>query len=475
MQQPMRITLKEASLLVASALLTLAGALGLIRWLAPGLLGVPVDLRLVRASEKVPPFYEHVFSMEDVRSRTFLIPDPYLARAKPLLDDLGSVGPNDILGFRNRAVPARAAVVTIGDSQTYGNNAPLELNWPSELRRRLGLPSGALYNMGTGSWSALAYLYMAQKAHMLRPQLIVVAFYAGNDPLEAFLRAYGNPKWAAFRVDAELTAADAPDVVTPPPADEIWHAALGDGSAMAFTPTLRLSNQADHPAVDAGWEIMARAAEEISSLCERSGTGLLFTLLPTKETAIRAHIEAAGLQPPPAYQELVAAEQARTADFAARLRALPHGHYVDVIDPLQQAAAAGAHIYPTQQDGHPLAAGYRLIAERLAEAVGQENLRAPLGAYVVRSSSKNNFGKLRLVTRRGWWIFQDLHTFRGNGWRLPATNRNGTHVARVTDGAPFAHLPYLGLIHHSEPTRFGPESVRRDLQGSALLGTPQNP
>ena len=44
-------------------LVTLAAALGLLRWLAPGLLGVPADLQMVQTSKKVPPF----FDIEEIR------------------------------------------------------------------------------------------------------------------------------------------------------------------------------------------------------------------------------------------------------------------------------------------------------------------------------------------------------------------------------------------------------------------------
>jgi hypothetical protein len=55
---------KEWLLLSISVLVTLIAALGIIRWMAPGLLGVPVDLQLVQVDEKLPPFYEGAFRRE---------------------------------------------------------------------------------------------------------------------------------------------------------------------------------------------------------------------------------------------------------------------------------------------------------------------------------------------------------------------------------------------------------------------------
>ena len=131
---------REWVLLLTSVTLTVVLALGLLRWLAPGLLGIPVDLQMVRVSEKLPPFFEGVFRIEDYQSPDFILKDPYTSvRAKPLYPEINGMGPNDILGFRNRQVPNVAEVVVIGDSQTYGNNAILEQNWPSRMADQLGL------------------------------------------------------------------------------------------------------------------------------------------------------------------------------------------------------------------------------------------------------------------------------------------------------------------------------------------------
>ena len=45
-------------------LATLFFALSIVRWLAPGLLGIPPDLQIVRLAEEKPAFYENVFRAE---------------------------------------------------------------------------------------------------------------------------------------------------------------------------------------------------------------------------------------------------------------------------------------------------------------------------------------------------------------------------------------------------------------------------
>ena len=97
---------KEWILAAATVLVTMSAALALLRWLAPQLLGMPVDLQLVQASKAVPPFFENVFREQDLASDNLLLQDPYTnIRFKPLLPADNTSGPHDILGFRNEAVP----------------------------------------------------------------------------------------------------------------------------------------------------------------------------------------------------------------------------------------------------------------------------------------------------------------------------------------------------------------------------------
>jgi lysophospholipase L1-like esterase len=56
--------LKDWLLLLASALLTTVVLLALIRWLAPQLLGIPVDMQLVRVDKKITPVFTVVPTRE---------------------------------------------------------------------------------------------------------------------------------------------------------------------------------------------------------------------------------------------------------------------------------------------------------------------------------------------------------------------------------------------------------------------------
>lgn len=352
-----------------SIVATLAVGLSVVRWLAPGLLGIPPDLQIVRLAREAPAFYDNVFREEDEGAEGILLLDPITGvRARPLLAATpdGLAGPTDLLGFRNRAVPDRAAVIAIGDSQTYGNNASLDENWPSQLGRELG--SGRrLYAMATGGWGGVQYWDVFRKALAFRPRAVVVAFYAGNDPMESFRLAYAVDAWRELRPDPDLDVDDAP--AEPPGEGWLpWDVTLA-GHPVRFTPGRRLYSVQDEPTANAGWEIMVDAAGRIGRLAKQRGVAVIVTLIPTKERVFAPWLEREGVASREDFAELVAAERARSRDFARRLAGLPGLVFVDVAGPLERAVLAGTQTHPFDADGHPLPAGYTVIADTLAPAV----------------------------------------------------------------------------------------------------------
>ncbi len=437
---------REWVLLLISTALTVVFAVGLIRWFAPGLLGIPMDLQMVRVSEKLPPFFKGVFRRTDYESNQFLLNDPYTAvRAKPLLPTIGSIGPHDILGFRNRQIPNVADIVVLGDSQTYGNNAILEQNWPSYMAEQLAIPDENVYSMAVGGWGAVQYLEMFHNAAAFLPRVVVVAFYTGNDPLESFKMAYGYDYWKALRPDPGLAAADVPKVAYPPPESEHWSVTFHDGSETVFTPKFRYASNGNHPAVRAGYGIMLRVAESISHLASGHEISIVYTIIPSKELVYRNKVEQESIEAHEVYAQLVAAEQGNINELAQRLRGLPNSVYVDVVEPLQNAALDYAPLYPENFNGHPLAAGYEVIAHAIANVVHPMIPPLPTGPVAVKTSDDRY--QVFVVQEGKAWLFPNRELLKANGW--------GDEDIPLVSPRDLAYLS-RGVVDGVDRSRFGP-------------------
>jgi hypothetical protein len=107
------------------------------------------------------------------------VPDTVLGhRPAPLMSD------SDTTGFRNPQRPKSAPVVAVGDSQTFGIGVTRQDSWPHVLRRDHGIPT---YSMAYGGYGPTHYLVLAREAlDQLDPEVIVVAFYPGNDLLDSW-------------------------------------------------------------------------------------------------------------------------------------------------------------------------------------------------------------------------------------------------------------------------------------------------
>jgi len=454
-QKKTGIARKDWLLLIGSVAVSLVLALALIRWFAPSLLGIRDDLQIVQVSKKLPPFFEGVFRKEDYSSKDVILSDPYTRiRAKPLIPAANGLGPHDILGFRSRGIPNVVDILTIGDSQTYGNNVPLEENWPSQLARYWPTKTPVVYNMSVGGWGAVQYLDMFRHATAFQPRLVVVAFYSGNDAVETFTLAYAVDRFDSLRPDPRLSNADLmPGVKFPPPPEELWAVKFKDGSGTTFSPRLRLAaNHSDYAGVRAGYTIMADVAQRIVNLARPNGIKVVFTIIPTKELVYAKRLQSEGIQRREDYATLVRMEQDNIATLANAIREIAGAEYVDLVDALQAAALRPALLYPSNENGHPVATGYKVIAGAIASAVKEKNMlpAAVLGLVGLEVSSGQY--RLLLVDADGVWDFASEQVVRANGW-----NSGKARLVRQRD---IDGLPYRGVISHAEPGRYGPAVVR---------------
>jgi hypothetical protein len=95
---------------------------------------------------------------------------------------------HDKWGFRNAFIPEQPDAVAVGDSFTYGYLAAQVNAWPNVLARETGL---TVYNLSMGGWGPAQYLCATKVyAHVLRPRIIIIGLYLGNDILQAALEEY---------------------------------------------------------------------------------------------------------------------------------------------------------------------------------------------------------------------------------------------------------------------------------------------
>ena len=447
---------KENWLLIFSILVSLLLGLGLIRWLMPQLLGMPTDAKIIKLSKETPAFFETIFhNQAESTSTDFLINDPItIVRARPLAEDSVMFGPHDLLGFRNYSVPLVAPIITIGDSQTYGNNAPIDYNWPNYMLSKLDLPFTALYNMSTGGWGAVQYLNMFSIAAKFQPRVIIVAFYTGNDAIESFKAAYAIDQWSFLRPDSKLTLADMPVMTFPAPESEWWTAKFVDGHSMIFTPHLRfLSNNPALPAVKAGYDIIKQSALIMDEAVKSNkNVRLIFTIIPTKELVYANRIVKDGIIPSHDYSELISAESHQIEDMQEYLKKLAHSHYVNVIEPLQQSAILDLSLYSEDKDGHPLQAGYAVIGTSLAKALSGIQ-KPPKG--IVSVIGHNKTYQLYLINQEGAWKVPSDTILDQNGWNA------GISPTEIS-ASDLALYPQRGLLLQIDHKKFGPSILEHN-------------
>jgi lysophospholipase L1-like esterase len=439
-------------LLLVTTAVTVLVAIGIIRLVAPGLLGIPTDLQLVQVSKRVPPFFEGVFRKDDLTSDELLVQDPTtVMRGRPLFENHYGMGPHDLLGFRNRSVPYTADVVTIGDSQTYGNNAPLEENWPSRLKAYLPAPTPIVYNMSCGAWTGPHYLEILSKAMHLRPRVVVVAFYSGNDPLAAFTSAHGSERWDELRQNRDLSKEDRPKVNWPPPPEEQWAMRFRDGSTTVFTPQLRYgSNIRGDLAVQEGWSILLESARRMTSIARDGNAGIVFTVIPTKELVLAKKVEAESIEVPEVYSMLVRSELEYIAAFDREIGAIPGARFVDMVVPLQSAAGTEV-LYPSDSNGHPIRGGYDVIAKAVASELKTMLPALKPGLAFLQRGSKRSIPVL--IQDEGYYLFGSPRVMAENGWAVP-------REFQVLGERDLATRPYLGTIDYVDRKRFGPGAAR---------------
>lgn len=379
------------------------------------LVRISIPIGLILVSTVVTLFLGELLVRFIVNPGDFLIAttitDPMLGhRIKP------NTSGHDALGFRNAEVPERANIVAIGDSMTYGVSAPRDGSWPHQLGDLL---NESVYNMSLGGYGPLQYLYLAEhEAKKLRPQQLIVGFCFGNDLIDAYRLAHHAPYWYSWREGASATSDESGEWL---PADTEpkkrfavlrdwlskhsvlysmlrttlfpWFAPLEqdrlalqmtpdqqitwidpskDSIRTIFKPQMRLAAQDTRRlTVQEGLRITKRAFTSLQKEADAQGINLLIVLIPTKERVYSHYIKDSGGHMPNTYVSLCDAEERIKQELLLFL-ATEKIAYIDVTEAMEKQTYQHVQIYPKDSDGHPLAAGYGVIARTVYDAIRRQ-------------------------------------------------------------------------------------------------------
>ena len=322
-------------------------------------------------------------------------------------------GGHDAWGFRNKNVPETADIVTLGDSQTYGASANASHSWPALLQQ---LSGKTVYNLGLGGYSPVQYAYLlSEKALQLKPSLVLVGFYYGNDLYDAAQLVYTHNYWDSLRselplqlgdlrtVDLDIYAAKTP--FTPlrvwfaqhsilyrflfysvfgnlvKSAEREFHALtkadyvyLEDTSAnirTAFTPEKRLKAlDLQNPAIQEGLRVSLKLFSQMNALCKTRNIRFAVVLIPTKERVFSDHFKKLS---PPAHAKIMNELLMNERQVHTQIHQYFDQHHIAYIDvlPALKSQVGKIRIYPAHHDGHPNQYGYNIIATRIYQFLAE--------------------------------------------------------------------------------------------------------
>jgi hypothetical protein len=269
------------------------------------------------------------------------------------------------------------------------------------------------YSMAIGGWSPVQYSALVPAALYLSPQVVVLGVYLGNDALEAFRTVYSHEHWKDWRLHKDLTITDDQQIPFPPPKSEQITLPIGQGRSMVFTPALRYAAlRSDSPVIRAGQDICLHALRKSISELSSSGVAALVALIPTKERVYEQAIRAHSATIPEGLELVWQAESAFEARILKELSDTGNLSIVSLLPALSESASRTPNLYPPHWDGHPLPAGYTVMAEALVAKIQPKLSFPPDGVYrtalgsleryhLVRNQRCQSFTSPRQLERQG--------------------------------------------------------------------------
>ncbi|MFH1116723.1 MAG: SGNH/GDSL hydrolase family protein [Pseudomonadota bacterium] len=351
------------------------------------------------------------------------IPDDRVGwRGNPDFED------HDTKGFRNKQVPDRTDVVALGDSMTYGVWVNRDEAWPQALGRAGGL---GVYNMGISGYSPIQYLLLLDEASALKPKLVILTLYMGNDLFDSYSMVYKWDLIPRLKTTDPKRLAEFSDLDRTSPVDEASAAAfephrklkdlLGEHSKIygllwltkrlfiphhtwpwfwlkyraagfepweAFeygevrtilTPSYRFMGvDRSDPRTREGLRLSLEAIDLVNRRLKEKGVRLLVLLLPTKELAMEDLMKQGKIKASPAYERLVGDEKKNWSSIRSNLQehSIP---FVDGLAALRETLKQGRSPYLINHDPHPTAYGHEILGRYVWSEIKRMKLLDPEG------------------------------------------------------------------------------------------------
>lgn len=314
-------------------------------------------------------------------------------------------GGHDDWGFRNKIRPEAADIVAVGDSMTYGIAATSDGAWPSQLQQ---LSGKTVYNLALGGYGPIQYLHLLRtKAKSLRPSIVIVGLYFGNDFVDAYSAVYSNENWAMYRRDSQVVGTEENVDILPeakqtfgkrvrnflsersmlyrvitqlPIFDFVRRAEVSArvnqskdsfvyenraGLRTLLSPARVLKWMAENdPRVTEGLHITELLLRDMQEFSHNNGIRLIVLMIPTKEF-VYFHKARNGMSQGQRNQYVeMEFNEARLRNAIERILQVDGVEAIDLYPELRAAAYNNKEIYPFN-DGHPNSAGYAIIAEKI--------------------------------------------------------------------------------------------------------------
>ena len=308
-----------------------------------------------------------------VNTSSNMVPHPQLGY---VLDSrLSDVDDN---GFRNPQVPETADIIAIGDSHTQGINVDSDTSWPQLLGGQSGQ---SVYNMGVGGYGPLQYHALIPQALQMHPQQIIIGLYLGND-IGDVARGIRN-RHSEMEIDnsfrhyikyhtaigSAVTQLIKRSPLGRPPGFEVSH--LVNPTFVANDRLHFLAGDMDlsDPEIADGFRKTIVVLSAAQQKCEQQQVRLTVILIPTRESVYFNSKQNPQRSWPSEFKQLAHRESELRKQLQAALTN-QHVAYVDVLPLLVTAVDSKSAVYAAHDEGHPLAEGYSVYAQAVANAAG---------------------------------------------------------------------------------------------------------